>query len=106
MKKKELTGAEYICEFLNSHDITHVFYQELAFYFTTKIMKKYGLSNILTHSEGAAGYMADGYAKATNKVGVCMSQSIGSANLAASIHDAWLGSTPVLALTGFKTNSM
>lgn len=106
MKKNELTGAEYICEFLKSHDITHVFYQELAFYFSTKIMEKYGLKNILTHSEGAAGYMADGYARTTNKIGVCMSQSIGSANLAASIHDAWLGSTPVLALTGFKMDSM
>lgn len=106
MKKKDLTGAEYICEFLKSHHVSHVFYQELAFYFSTKIMKQYGLRDILTHSEGAAGYMADGYARATGKPGVCMSQSIGSANLAASLHDAWLGSTPVIALTGFKADSM
>lgn len=106
MKKKDLTGAEYICEFLKAHGITHVFYQELAFYFTTKIMKEYGLTGVLAHSEGAAGYMADGYARATGKPGVCMSQAIGSANLAASLHDAWLGSTPVLALTGFKADSI
>lgn len=106
MKKKDLTGAEYLCEFFKEHEISHVFYQELAFYFTTKIMKKYGLNDILAHSEGAAGYMADGYARATGKPGVCMSQAIGSANLAASLHDAWLGSTPVIALTGFKANSM
>ncbi|NLD20465.1 MAG: thiamine pyrophosphate-binding protein [Clostridiales bacterium] len=105
MKKKDLTGAEYICELLKHNDITHVFYQELAFYFTTKIMKDYGLKNILAHSEGAAGYMADGYSRATGKACVCMSQAIGSANLAASLHDAWLGSTPVVALTGFKMNS-
>lgn len=106
MKKKDLTGAEYICEFLKGHHISHVFYQELAFYFSTKIMKQYGLTDILAHSEGAAGYMADGYARATGKPGVCMSQSIGSANLAASLHDAWLGSAPVIALTGFKADSM
>ena len=106
MKKKDLTGAEYICEFLKANDISHVFYQELAFYWSTKIMDKYGIKDILAHSEAAAGYMADGYSRATNKLGVCMSQSIGSANLAASIHDAWLGSTPVLALTGFKKDSM
>lgn len=102
---KKLTGAEFIAETLKSKGIDHVFYEELAFYFTTKQLAKYGIKNILAHSEEAAGYMADGYARTTNKTGVCMSQAIGSANLAASVHDAWLANTPVVALTGFKPDS-
>lgn len=102
---KKMTGAEFIAETLKSKGIDHVFYEELAFYFTTKQLEKYGIRNILAHSEEAAGYMADGYARTTNKTGVCMSQAIGSANLAASVHDAYLGNTPVVALTGFKPDS-
>ncbi len=101
---EKLTGSEYIAETLKANEVTHVFYEELAFYFTTKIMAPYGIKNVLAHSEEAAGYMADGYARTTGKPGVCMSQAIGSANLAASVHDAWLGNTPVIALTGFKPN--
>jgi len=103
--KLSTTGDQFIAETLKKNGVTHVFYQELAFYFTTKILEKYGIKHILTHSEGAAGYMADGYARASKKPGICMSQAIGSANLAASIHDAWLGTSPVIALTGFKCNS-
>jgi len=100
-----MKGYEYIGETLKANGTTHVFYEELAFYWSTKEMKKYGITPILAHSEEAAGYMADGYSRASNKLGVCMSQSIGSSNLAASLHDAWLGNTPVLALTGYKHNN-
>ena len=85
--KLSTTGDQFIAETLKKNGVTHVFYQELAFYFTTKILEKYGIKHILTHSEGAAGYMADGYARASKKPGICMSQAIGSANLAASIHE-------------------
>ena len=98
----KLKGYEYIGETLKSNGTTQVFYEELAFFYSTKEMRKYGITPVLAHSEEAAGYMADGYARASNKIGVCMSQSIGAANLAASVHDAWLGNTPVLAMTGFK----
>lgn len=102
IRMTKLKGYEYIGETLKANGTTHVFYEELAFFYSTKELRKYGITPVLAHSEEAAGYMADGYARASNKLGVCMSQSIGAANLAASVHDAWLGNTPVLALTGFK----
>jgi len=59
-----------------------------------------GVTRILTHGETAAGYMADGYARASGKPGVCMAQAVGSANLAAGLRDAYLASSPVIAISG------
>src|SRR5690606_38554580 len=56
-----------------------------------------------THSEKAAAYMADGYARAGHRPGVCMAQSVGAANLAAGLQDAYLGNSPVIAITGRQT---
>jgi acetolactate synthase-1/2/3 large subunit len=49
--------------------------------------------------------MADGYARVMGRPGVCMAQSVGAANLASGLQDAWLGRTPVIALTGHKEPS-
>ena len=98
-----MKGYEYLARLLKANGTTHIFYQELMFMKTVKEFENLGLTTIMAHSEFAAGYMADGYARISLRPGVCLSQSIGSANLAASIHDAWLGSTPVIAFTGKKT---
>ena len=47
-----------------------------------------GIRRVITHSEKAAAYMADGYARATGKPGICMAQVIGALNLAAGLRDA------------------
>jgi acetolactate synthase-1/2/3 large subunit len=47
--------------------------------------------------------MADGYARAANRPGVCFAQSVGAANLAAGLQDPYLAMSPVIALTGRKT---
>src|SRR2546430_605454 len=44
--------------------------------------------------------MADGYARASGKPGVCMAQVVGALNLAAGLRDAWLAHSPVIAFTG------
>jgi acetolactate synthase-1/2/3 large subunit len=44
--------------------------------------------------------MADGYARATGKPGICMAQVIGALNLAAGLRDAYLAHSPVIAMTG------
>jgi len=44
--------------------------------------------------------MADGYARASAKPGICMAQVIGALNLAAGLRDAWLAHSPVIAMTG------
>jgi acetolactate synthase-1/2/3 large subunit len=44
--------------------------------------------------------MADGYARALHKPGFCMAQTVGAANLAAGLRDAYLAGSPVIAITG------
>ena len=97
-----MSGAEYIAGFLKSHGVTHVFYVEAILRRTLVEMEKQGIERILTHSEKAAAYMADGYARTALRPGVCMAQSVGAANLAAGLQDAFLGHTPVIAFTGSK----
>jgi acetolactate synthase-1/2/3 large subunit len=96
------SGAEYIAGFLKTHGITHVFYIEAILRRTLVEMEKLGIQRILAHSEKAAAYMADGYARTALSPGVCMAQSVGAANLAAGLQDAFLGHTPVIAFTGSK----
>jgi len=56
---------------------------------------------ILTRHEQAAAHAADGYARATGKVGVCLSTSgPGATNLVTGIATAYLDSIPMVALTG------
>ena len=58
------------------------------------------IARIHCHGEKSAAYMADGYARASGKPGVCMAQVIGALNLAAGLRDAYLAHAPVIAMTG------
>lgn len=100
-----INGARYIAELLDSYDISHVFYIDAILRKTLVELDALGIQKILTHSEKAAAYMADGYARISQKPGVCMAQSVGAANLAAGLQDAFLGKSPVVALTGKKPPS-
>jgi acetolactate synthase-1/2/3 large subunit len=97
-----MTGAQYIAATLQAYGITHVFYVEAILRRTLVEMEKLGIKRILAHSEKAAAYMADGFARAGLRPSVCMAQSVGAANLAAGLQDARLGHAPVLAFTGRK----
>ena len=95
-----MSGAQYIAEIFKGYGVTHVFFVPAIIHEGLMEMEKRGIKRILTHSEKAAAYMADGYARASYKPGVCMSQSVGAANLAAGLQDADLGLSPVIAITG------
>jgi acetolactate synthase-1/2/3 large subunit len=97
-----MTGAQYIAQTLKDYGVSHVFYVEAILRRTLVEMEKLGIRRVLTHSEKAAAYMADGYARAGNRPGLCMAQSVGAANLAAGLQDAFLGHSPVIAFTGRK----
>ena len=57
--------------------------------------------SILTRLEQGAGHMAEGYARATGRVGVCLGTSgPGATNLVTAITDAFMDSTPIVVLTG------
>ncbi|HWT83739.1 MAG TPA: thiamine pyrophosphate-binding protein, partial [Candidatus Methylomirabilis sp.] len=63
-------------------------------------MEALGIRRVLTHSEKAAVYMADGYSRVSRRPSLCLSQSVGAANLASGLQDAYLGLSPVIAITG------
>ncbi len=102
MTRGETTGARYIAEAFAHLGVTHVFFMDAILRRALVEMEQVGIVRVLAHSEKAAAYMADGYARVTGRVGVCMAQSVGAANLAAGLQDAWLHRAPVLAITGRK----
>lgn len=97
-----LNGARFIAETLHGYGVSHVFYVDAMLRKAMVDLEELGIKRIVTHSEKAAAYMADGYARISGRAGVCMAQSVGAANLAAGLQDAYLASSPVIALTGKK----
>ena len=95
-----MTGSRFFAEALRGYGVTHVFFVPAILPEAMAAMDDTGVTRILTHGETAAGYMADGYARASGKPGVCLAQSVGAANLAAGIRDAYLASSPVIAISG------
>jgi acetolactate synthase I/II/III large subunit len=60
-----------------------------------------GLRHILVRHEQAAAHAADGYARATGKVGVCVATSgPGATNLVTGLATAYMDSAPIVAITG------
>ncbi len=97
-----ISGAEWLAQAIAASGTTHVFFVESTMRRTLLRLADLGVTRILAHSEKAAAYMADGYARIAGLPGICMAQSVGAANLASGLQDAWLGRTPVVALTGRK----
>jgi acetolactate synthase-1/2/3 large subunit len=100
-----MNGALWLARALAGAGTTHVFFVESVLRRTLLEFDDLGVTRVLAHSEKAAAYMADGYTRIRGQPGVCMAQSVGAANLAAGLQDAWLGRSPVVALTGHKEPS-
>src|SRR5947199_2491748 len=100
-----MNGAEWLARALAGTGMSHVFFVESTLRRTLLHLSELGVRPILAHAEKAAAYMADGYARVAGRPGVCMAQSVGAANLAAGLQDAWLGRSPVIAFTGHKEPS-
>jgi acetolactate synthase I/II/III large subunit len=100
-----MNGAQWLARALAGTGMTHVFFVESTMRRTLMELEDLGVTPILAHSEKAAAYMADGYARIAGRPGVCMAQSVGAANLASGLQDAYLGHSPVVALTGRKEPS-
>ena len=97
-----MTGGRFMAETLHGYGVTHVFFVPVIIQRALLEMEKLGIKRILTHGEKAAAYMADGYARASHKPGICAAQNVGAANLAAGLQDPFLAGSPVLAITGRK----
>lgn len=97
-----MTGGRYMAEIFKGYGVTHAFLVPVIARRAMVEMGELGITRVITHGEKAAAYMADGYARASNRVGICMAQSVGAANLAAGLQDAYLGLSPVVAITGHR----
>jgi len=99
----KLTGAEIVCESLLKEGVDLLFGipggAVLPFY---DALGKYPqLRHVLVRHEQAASMAADGYARASGKVGVCTATSgPGATNLATGIAAAQMDSVPIVAITG------
>jgi acetolactate synthase-1/2/3 large subunit len=98
-----MTGAKFMVQTMQAYGVTHAFYMPMVVTRALVEMEKVGIRRIMTHGEKAAAYMADGYARAAHRAGICMAQNVGAANLAAGLQDAYLAGSPVIALTGRGT---
>src|SRR6204780_33731 len=98
---EKLLGAQVLADMLEGYGVTHVFMVPAVLRRTfVEMERRTRIARLHVHGEKAAAYMADGYARASGKPGVCMAQIIGALNLAAGLRDAWLAHSPVIAMTG------
>ena len=99
----KLTGAQIVCESLVKEGVEVIFGFPggvlLPFYDTLPQYPQ--LRHVLVRHEQGAAHAADGYARATGRPGVCVATSgPGATNLVTGIANAYLDSSPVIAMTG------
>lgn len=106
----QLTGSQILVECLKEQGVDTIFgypggqvlniYDELY-------MHQDEIKHILTSHEQGAAHGADGYARATGKVGVCIATSgPGATNLVTGIATAYMDSVPLVAITGNVPNPL
>jgi acetolactate synthase-1/2/3 large subunit len=97
-----LTGAEILWATLVGEGVTTVFgYPGGAILPAYDALRKFPIHHILTRHEQGAAHMADGYARASGKVGVAIATSgPGATNLVTGIATAMLDSIPIVCITG------
>ena len=106
----KLTGAEIVIECLKEQGVDTVFgYPGGAILniYDALYQHQNEITHILTSHEQGASHAADGYARATRKVGVCLATSgPGATNLVTGIATAYMDSVPVVAITCNVANSL
>ncbi|MEI7884829.1 MAG: biosynthetic-type acetolactate synthase large subunit [Clostridia bacterium] len=109
LQKEVLSGAEIILRALEAEGVRDIFGYPggsvIPLYDAIYHNKK--LNHILTRHEQGAIHAAAGYARATGEVGVCIATSgPGATNLVTGLADAFMDSTPIVAITGQVTNNL
>lgn len=115
----KMSGAQAVVEALQREGVEVVFgypgganmpiydamYEFESFRYTP--LNETGFRHILARHEQSAAHMADGYARASGKVGVCMATSgPGATNLMTGLATAYMDSSPVVAITGQVPSNM
>ena len=98
----QLTGAEIVWATLVGEGVTDVFgYPGGAILPVYDALRKFPIHHVLVRHEQGAAHMADGYARASGKVGVAIATSgPGATNLVTGIATAMLDSIPIVCITG------
>ncbi|MCX6391927.1 MAG: biosynthetic-type acetolactate synthase large subunit [Actinobacteria bacterium] len=103
-RKERMLGAEAIIRSLEAEDVTICWGipgGAILPLYDAFMAIDHSIEHVLVRHEQGAGHMAQGYARATGKVGVCIATSgPGATNLVTPIADAFLDSTPLVAITG------
>ncbi|MFH1541959.1 MAG: biosynthetic-type acetolactate synthase large subunit [bacterium] len=105
----EITGAQAILECLKKEGVKHLFGYPggtvLPIY--DALFKQKDIQHILTRHEQGAAHAADGYARSTGKVGVCLATSgPGATNTITGIATAYMDSIPMIVITGQVATSL
>ncbi len=97
-----MKGSQIVVECLKSHGVSHIFgYPGGSVLPVYDSLIGSGITHILTAHEQFACHAADGYARATGKVGVVIATSgPGATNLVTGIANAYMDSIPLVAITG------
>src|SRR5277367_1892664 len=97
----QLTGSEILWATLVGEGVDKVFgYPGGAILPAYDALRKFPIHHVLVRHEQGAAHMADGYARASGRVGVCLATSgPGATNLVTGIATAMLDSIPIVAIT-------
>src|ERR1700683_4381507 len=99
--RKKMLGAECMADMLKGYGVTHVFHVPAVLRRSfVEMERRTDIKRLHVHGEASAAYMADGYARASGKPGVCMAQVIGALNLAAGLREPWLAHALGVAMRG------
>ena len=95
-----MSTGRFFADTLQGYGVTHVFIVPAIFHQAMTAIEETAIKRVTTHHEMSAAYMADGYARAGRKPGICMGQAVGAGNLAAGLRDAYQACSPVIAISG------
>jgi acetolactate synthase I/II/III large subunit len=105
-----LTGAQIMCEALVRAGVRTLFGipgGAIMPFYNAMFGYRDRLHHVLCRHEQGAGHAAEGYARASGRVGVCIATSgPGATNLVTPIADAWMDSTPLVAITGQVSSAL
>src|SRR5919198_618661 len=105
-----LTGAQLMCEALIREGVRVMFGipgGAIMPFYNALYGYRDQLHHVLCRHEQGAGHAAEGFARASGRVGVCVATSgPGATNLVTPIADAWMDSTPIVAITGQVSSAL
>ena len=99
----ELTGAEILVRCLQEENVEYVFGYPggVVLYIYDELFKQDKIKHVLVRHEQGAAHAADGYSRASNKIGVCLVTSgPGVTNAVTGIATAYMDSIPMVVITG------